>query len=222
MAKEEQSSGLESLQKEVLQAQLRALEQQTQTQKAILLREEASLEETLEAVASRKEKKERAKRINAQRQSDFALDRANQRYLQKFKCQHRSGGFMGQTPITEGGGTNSFSVLHVTVLGHDKTMFIQCGRCPLKLYWRERNAAEETRMQAAAEAVRKADPKGYKNDKVWLAWEDHLWGKELIKIHKEKGLPNSTSKGATFNFEKDGVPFIPEVSGWATSGSRPM
>jgi hypothetical protein len=196
----------EELQKEVLQASLR-------TQKAILAREEAALEETLEALADRKQKKETAKRTNENRQAQLAIDRANQRHLQQNVCQHRSGGYMGQTPITEGGGTNSFSVLHVTILGHDKIKFIQCGRCPLKL-WIVDTPAEEKRLQAAAA---KAKP----GSKEAMAWEDYLWGKELLATHKKTSLPNSTSKGATFNFEKNGVPFIPKVPGWVTSGPRP-
>lgn len=206
MAKEEQSSGVDLLQKEVLEASLR-------TQKAILLREEAALEETLEALADRRQKKETAKRTNENRQAQLALDRATQRHLQQNVCQHRSGGYMGQTPVTKGGGTNSFSVLHVTILGHDKVKFIQCGRCPLKL-WMIDSPAEEKRLQAAAA---KAKP----GSKEAMAWEDHLWGKELLAMHEASALPNATSKGATFNFEKNGVPFIPEVPGWVTSGPRP-
>ncbi len=198
---------IDSLQQEVLEAQLR-------TQKAILAREEAGLEETLESLADRKEKKERARRINADRQRQLALDRASQRHLQKNVCEHRSGGYAGETPLTEGGGTNSFSVLHVTVIGHDKVKFIQCGRCPLKLWWRERSPQEEARMEAAAKKAGAGSPAAW-------AWEDHLWGKELMATHKKEGLPKSNMKGPTFIFEKDGVPFVPEVPGWVTSGPRP-
>jgi hypothetical protein len=197
----------DALQQEVLEAQLR-------TQKAILAREEAGLEETLESLADRKEKKERARRINADRQRQLALDRASQRHLQRQQCQHRSGGFAGETPITEGGGTNSFSVLHVTIMPDSKTMFIQCGRCPLKLYWRARSEGEEDKMEAAAK-------KAGRGSKEALAWEDHLWGKELMATHKKEGLPKSIMKGPTFDFEKDGVPFVPDITGWVTSGPRP-
>jgi hypothetical protein len=207
MAKEEQSSGVDLLQKEVLESQLR-------TQKAILTREEAALEDTLEALADRKQKKETARRINEGRQRQIAIDRASQRHLQQNVCEHRSGGYAGETPITEGGGTNSFSVLHTTVMPDGKTVFIQCGRCPLKLYWRERSPAEETKMQAAAA---KAKP----GSKEAMAWEDHLWGKELIAVHKKEGLKKSIMKGPTFDFEKDGVRFIPDITGWVTAGPRP-
>lgn len=210
----DKQNATEQLQQDVLEAQLR-------TQKAILAREEAGLEETLESLSDRKVKKQRAAAINAGRQKQFALDRASQRHLQKNVCQHRSGGYAGETPMTEGGGTNSFSVLHVTVMPDSKTMFIQCGRCPLKMNWRARSSAEEERMSAAAEAVRKSNPKDYLNQKAWLAWEDHLWGKELMAIHKKEGLPKSIMKGPTFDFEKDGLPFIPDVTGWMTSGPRP-
>jgi hypothetical protein len=208
MAKaEEKSQSVEELQRGVLAAQLR-------TQEAILAREEASLEETKEALADRKQKKDTAKRINANRQAQFALDRANQRHLQKNVCEHRSGGFAGETPVTEGGGTNSFSVLHVTTMPDGKTMFIQCGRCPLKMYYRPRSKAEEERMQAAAE---KAQP----NSKEAIAWEDHLWGKELMATHKKFALKTAVMKGPTFDFEKNGMPFIPDITGWVTSGPRP-
>jgi hypothetical protein len=207
MAKEEQLSGLELLQKEVLESQLR-------TQKAILAREEAALEDTLESLAASKQKKEIARRTNADRQRQMALDRASQRHLQQSVCEHRSGGYAGETPITEGGGTNSFSVLHVTIVGHEKFRFIQCGRCALKLWWRERSPAEERAMEALAK-------KAGLGSKEAMAWEDHLWGKQLLAIHKKDGLPKSTMKCSTFNFEKDGVPFVPEVPGWVTSGPRP-
>jgi hypothetical protein len=203
----EKQSDLDALQQEVLESQLR-------TQKAIQMREEAALEDTLESLADRKVRKERARKINSDRQRQIALDRANQRHLQQVVCEHRSGGYAGETPITEGGGTNSFSVLHVTILGHDKVRFIQCGRCPLKLWWKERSAHEEGRMEAAAK-------KAGVGSEAARAWEDHLWGKELLRIHKKEGLPHSTMKGATFNFEKEGVPFVPEVPGWVTSGPRP-
>jgi len=214
MAKDEQTSGVDLLQKEVLEAQLR-------TQKAILAREEAGLEETLEALADRRQKKTIAARINANRQEQIALDRRSQRHLQRNVCQHRSGGYAGETPITEGGGTNSFSVLHISYIGHDKVVFIQCGRCPLKMWWRQRSPTEEVAMKAAADAALKKDPKNLDTNKAWLAWEDHLWGKELMAVHRKEGLPKSIMKGPTFNFEKDGVPFIPEIPGWVTSGPRP-
>jgi hypothetical protein len=210
---EKQNAATEELQQEVLHAQLR-------TQKAILAREEASLEETMESLADRKQRKDVAQRTNANRQRQFALDRANQRHLQKNVCEHRAGGYAGETPITEGGGTNSFSVLHVTIMPDSKTMFIQCGRCPLKMYWRARSVTEEDKLQAAAEAVRKGNPKSYQNDKAWLAWEDHLWGKELMATHKKDGLKKSIMKGPTFEFEKDGMPFIPDITGWVTAGPR--
>jgi hypothetical protein len=202
-----EKQNLEALQQEVLESQLR-------TQKAIQVREEAALEDTLEALAARKQKKETARRTNADRQRQLALDRANQRHLQQNVCEHRSGGYAGETPITEGGGTNSFSVLHITVMPDGKTVFIQCGRCPLKMYWRARSDAEEGRMQAVAA---KAKP----GSKEAMAWEDHLWGKQLVAAHKKDGLKKSVMKGPTFDFEKDGVPFIPDITGWVTSGPRP-
>jgi len=210
----EKQTSNEALQQEVLEAQLR-------TQKAILAREEAGLEETLEALADRRQRKGVAARINADRQRQLAMDRTSQRHLQKNVCQHRSGGYAGETPMTEGGGTNSFSVLHITVMPDGKTVFIQCGRCPLKMNWRLRSEAEEGKLQAAAEAARKGDAKGYRNSKAWLAWEDYGWGKELMATHKKEGLPKSIMKGPTFDFEKDGMPFVPDVTGWVTSGPRP-
>ena len=197
----------DALQQEVLEASLR-------TQKAIQAREEAALEDTLELLAERKQKKETARRTNADRQRQLALDRANQRHLQQNVCEHRSGGYAGETPITEGGGTNSFSVLHVTIMPDGKTQFIQCGRCPLKLYWRARSPQEEERMQAAAQ---KAKP----GSKEALAWEDHLWGKQLMGTHKKDGLKKSVMKGPTFDFDKNGLPYIPDITGWVTSGPRP-
>jgi hypothetical protein len=203
----EKQTNLDALQQEVLESQLR-------TQKAILAREEAALEETLEALADRKQRKDTARKINANRQAQFALDRASQRHLQQNVCEHRSGGYAGETPITEGGGTNSFSVLHVTIIGHDKTKFIQCGRCPLKLWYNERSPAEEARMAAAAK-------KAGEGSKEAIAWEDHLWGKQLLATHKQHGLKKSIMKGATFTFERNGMPFVPEVAGWVTAGPRP-
>jgi hypothetical protein len=202
-----EKQNLESLQQEVLEAQLR-------TNKAILAREEAALEDTLEALADRKQKKATARAINKNRQEQFSKDRASQRHLQKNVCEHRSGGYAGETPITEGGGTNSFSVLHITTMPDGKTEFIQCGRCPLKLNWRARSPQEEAKMQAAAE---KAKP----GSKEAAAWEDHLWGKQLMATHKQLGLKTSKMKGPTFDFEKDGMPFIPDITGWVTSGPRP-
>ena len=202
-----EKQNLDSLQQEVLESQLR-------TQKAILAREEAALEDTMEALADRKQKKERARRTNADRQRQFALDRDNQRHLQQNVCEHRAGGYAGETPITEGGGTNSFSVLHITVMPDGKTVFIQCGRCPLKLYWRERSPQEEAKMEAAA-------GKAKAGSREAMAWEDHLWGKQLMAVHKKEGLKKSVMKGPTFDFEKEGVRFIPDITGWQTSGPRP-
>ena len=93
-----EKQNLDSLQQEVLESQLR-------TQKAILAREEAALEDTMEALADRKQKKERARRTNADRQRQFALDRDNQRHLQQNVCEHRAGGYAGEEdfyrPINE-------------------------------------------------------------------------------------------------------------------------
>lgn len=203
----------EALQQEVLEAQLR-------TQKAILAREEAGLEETLESLSDRKVKKERARQTNAQRQAQFRQDRRSQRHLQRYVCEHRAGGYAGETPLTEGGGTNSFSVLHITVLGHEKIYFIQCGRCPLKMLWRLRSPQDEAKMKAAAEAVEKKKPETFENDAVWLAWDDYVWGKELMATHKKEGLKKSIMKGPTFDFEKEGIPIVPDICGWVTSGPR--
>ena len=207
MAETKAKTATEDLQQEVLEASLR-------TQKAILAREEAALEETLEALDERKVKRARAKAINKDRQDQLALDRASQRHLQQNVCEHRSGGYAGETPITEGGGTNSFSVLHVTVMPDGRTMFIQCGRCPLKLYWRARPETEEAKMRDAAAKAKPAS-------KEAQAWEDHLWGKQLMATHKKEGLKKSLMKGPTFDFEKNGLPYIPDITGWVTSGPRP-
>jgi hypothetical protein len=192
---------VEELQKQLLEAQLR-------TQKAILDREEAGLEQTLESTSTYKQKREVAARTNAARQRQFTQDQRNLRDIQRNKCEHRSGGYAGESSILEGDGP---SVLSVTIMPDNKTKFIQCPRCVLALYGRDRNHKEEAKMEMAAEAVEKKNP-NFDTDPVWLKWHNHVWWKELIATHKKFAYKKSIMRGPTFTFENEqGVPFIPEL-----------
>jgi hypothetical protein len=192
MAEKEQS--VEDLQRQVLQAQL--------------ARETASLEETVENNAERKQKREVAARTNAQRQRQFAQDRSNLRAIQH-RCEHRAGGYAGETDILEGDG---HSVLSVTIMPDGHTKFLQCPRCRLSLYGRLRTKQEEARMKKAAEAVMDKNPKGYESDPNWLKWDNHQWWMDLMKVHKKFAIKKSIMRGPTFNFQNsEGMSVIPEL-----------
>lgn len=194
--------------------------EQMQRELAEIQLEEAriSLEQTREANAAYRQKREVSARGNAHRQRQFQADHDSLRKLQK-GCAHMAGGDAGSNP-TEGGGKFAFSTLSCTVMPDGKTKLLQDPRCRLMIYGRDRSPQEETKMQAAAEAVEKKDPANFMRSKAWLAWDDHCWWKDLYQLYRKEGLgKKSMMRGTTFTFEKDGMPLIPDITGYATSGA---
>ena len=190
MAKEKT---VEELQRELIQTQLETAK--------------ITLEQQREANLTYKERKARAKKANEIRQAEFSRQRLTIRAIQ-MGCAHLSGG-EPTDPVTEGGGKFSFSVLTRVIMPDGKTVWVNCPRCRLKLYGRHRTKQEEARMAAAAE---KGDPVAV------AAWEDHQWWKQLMVTSKKDGIPHNEIRGVTFNFEKNGTNFIPDITGWVSSG----
>lgn len=196
----------EEIQREILETQLE--------------QSKISLEQTRESNASYRQRRDVAAKTNANRQRQFAMDRANLRHIQRVKCQHMAGGDAGESPL-EGGGKFAFSILAVTIMPDGITELIQCARCRLMLYGRKLNPQEEARLRAAAEKAEEKNPETFASDPAWQKWDDHVWFKELKVTHRKEGLKHSVMRGPTFKFEdaKTGVPVIPDVTGYATSGA---
>jgi hypothetical protein len=188
----------DELQREILEAQLE--------------QSKITLEQTRETSAAYRQRKESTARANAQRQRQFTADRANLRAIQK-RCQHMAGGDAGGDPL-EGGGKFAFSTLCCTIMPDGVTRLLQDPRCRLMLYGRERTPQEETKMEALAA---KAKP----GSQEWLAWDDHLWWKDLLRLFRKEGLgKKAIMRGPTFSFRKeDGTNVIPDITGYASSGA---
>lgn len=172
------------------------------------------LEKTREENSDYKRRKQVAARTNENRQRQFQSDRANLRNLQRSVCQHMAGGDAEGSPL-EGGGKFAFCVLHVTIMPDGVTQLIQCPRCRLMLYGRKLTLKEEAKLKAAAEKAGEDI-----NNPAWLKWDDYEWFKELSDLFKREGLGRkSISRGPTFKFENlQGVPIIPDTTGYSTSG----
>ena len=188
----------EDLQREILET---TLEQQ-----------KIALDQTRDQNAAYRQRKEVASRANANRQRQFAHDRANLRAIQK-KCQHMAGGDAGGDPL-EGGGKFAFSTISKTIMPDGVTDLLQCPRCRLMLYGRILSKPEEARLEAAAS-------KAGDGSKAWEKWDDYLWYKELLALHRKEGLgKKSVMRGPTFDYTRgDGLRVIPDITGYATSGA---
>jgi len=195
---------VEQLQREVLEVQLR--------------RESAALEDTVEQLNDRKIRKERSAKTNAQRQAQMSADNKAAKQIEK-SCRHKSGG--NPQNILRGGGKFSFSILTRVLMPDGKTELIQCQRCRLKLYGRERTPAEERKMRAAADRAEQVSEakRSLEEKKAIAAWEDHQEWKRLREISIEEGIDDSFMRGPTFNFQnEEGMSVIPEVAGRSFSG----
>lgn len=146
---------------------------------------------------------------NKERQANIAEERRMHRRNQ-LACAHAAGGEAGTSPL-EGGGKFSFSVIARVILPDGKHELLLCPRCRLKLIGREHSKAEERMMKLAAEAAEEKFPETYGDDAAWIKWDDHKRWKDLRKVSQKEGIPNNVLRGPTFMFEKDGVPFIPEL-----------
>jgi hypothetical protein len=193
---EKAAKSVEELNREILETQL-------ETSKINLV-------QAKEANAAFQQKRETSRRINANRQHQFDHDARNLRSIQEH-CQHMAGGDAGGD-ILEGGGKFAFSTISCTIMPDNATKLLQCPRCRLMLYGRDRTPQEEVKMEAAA-------AKGDK--KAVAAWKDHLWFKELYQLFRKEGLgKKSVMRGPTFDFTRDdGTRVIPDVTGYATSGA---
>jgi hypothetical protein len=141
-------------------------------------------------------------RSNQQRQAEFKQAAASNRALQK-DCRHKAGG--SPSNIHRGGGKFAFSLLTRAIMPDGKTELIQCQRCRLRLYGRERTPVE-------IEKLKELDAADAKKGIVATRYEDHVWWLKLRETSIEEGIPNNEMRGPTFNFQNaDGVNFIPDM-----------
>jgi hypothetical protein len=173
-----------------------------------------ALEQTREQNAAWKQRRDVSARTNANRQHQFKMDHASQRHAQEHICQHMAGGDADGNPL-EGGGKFAFAIVSATLMPDGVTYFMQCPRCRMKLYGRNRPAAEEARMAALAREKGPESPEAQ-------AYADHIWFKEVFKLWQKEGLgKKSLMRGPTFGFNRveDGAPVIPDITGYASSGA---
>ena len=187
MAKVEDKS-LDQIQREIIETDLQTKQLQ--------------LAEAKDRNAKFMQAEETRRKSNSQRQTELKQGAANKRKAQK-GCRHKAGG--SPSNIHRGGGKFAFSLLTRAIMPDGKTELIQCQRCSLKLYGRERTSAEVAAMKAADAADEK---KGIPATR----YEDHQWWLKLRETSIEDGIPDNVMRGPTFNFQDaDGVNFIPEM-----------
>jgi hypothetical protein len=128
---------------------------------------------------------ERHKR-NSERQVEMKRNSANKAQIQKM-CRHRQGGFRHK--LYSGDGKPCITKF---IMPDGVTAFYQCSRCRLKEYTPHQN-------------LQKRNPELYAAKKLLCD--------KLEELHQESGL--DFIKGPTFAWQKDGVPFVPEMIGSA-------
>lgn len=177
MAKEKEKT-LEEIQREIAEVEL-------ETKQLNLAEARDRNEKFKQAEATRH-------KHNRQRQSELKQTDAGQKAIIR-ACRHKSGG--SPTNVLKGGGIGSFSILTRALMPDGVTVFIQCARCPLKIYFRDLTAPEEAKLK-------KGDPEKY---------ETYLEGKRLFEISKDQGIEHAELRGPTFFFQNsEGVPVIPD------------
>lgn len=135
--------------------------------------------------------KQRSKR-NRQRQGELKQIAQAEEAVVK-KCRHKSGG--NPKDVLRGGGIGSFSIISRALMPDGVTVFLQCARCRMKIYFRPLSVAEEAKLQ-------KADPQMHSR---------YLEGKRLHETSIEDGLEHAELRGPTFFFQNsEGVPIIPD------------
>lgn len=202
--KTEPMQSVEELNRRLLEKQLENAEAEAEVRSVSLETQKVQLEEAKESAEAYRQKKADAKRRNEERERGFQSKATNDKTAQK-QCEHRSGGWAGETSLLEGDGP---SVLHVTIFPDQVTEFIQCTRCQLKIFGRPRSQAEEAKM---AEAAAVANGKFGERHPDVIAWENHLWWKQLREQHRRTGYKKSVMRGPTFTFKTlDGMPVVPE------------
>lgn len=143
-------------------------------------------------------------RGNQQRQEELRQRRRSTRAIQK-RCRHKAGGQPDPEGLLRGGGKFAFSVLTRAIMLDGKTELIQCQRCFLRLFGRERTPAE-------VEKLKQLDADDAKKGIEATRYEDHVWWLKLRETSIEEGIPNNEMRGPTFNFQNaDGVNFIPDM-----------
>lgn len=171
------------------------------------------LEEAKRKNADYKVAEARRHEHNRQRQAEIEQGQKTRAMIVK-RCRHKSGG--SPTNIARGGGKFSFSLITRAIMPDGVTEFLQCSRCPLKLYGRERGAAEEKTMEKAAKKAAEErlehNPKSKFLSPAEQAWTDHQLWKELREVSIEEGLEHGITRGPTFMFQNEnGIPIIPEL-----------
>lgn len=129
---------------------------------------------------------ERRHESNRLRMAELKQGRENHARIVK-NCRHRSGG--RPTDIFKGGGIGSFSIISRVLLPDGVTRVLFCSRCGMEMYPPEKSLAKQ-------------DPKKYA--------EDLAEYQRLLAISEEEGLEFAETRGPTFFFTKDGVPFVPD------------
>lgn len=129
---------------------------------------------------------ERRHESNRLRMAELKQGRENHARIVKL-CRHRSGG--RPQDILKGGGIGSFSVISRVLLPDGVTKVLFCPRCAMIMYPPEKSLAKQ-------------DPKKYAEE-----LEEYS---RLLAISEEEGLEFAETRGPTFFFTKDGVPFVPE------------
>lgn len=129
---------------------------------------------------------ERRHESNLQRMAELKQGRENHEAIVK-RCRHRSGG--RPQDISKGGGIGSFSVISRVVLPDGVTKVMFCPRCAMVKFPPDKALAKE-------------NPKKYA--------EELQEYQRLLAISEEEGLEFAETRGPTFFFTKDGVPFVPD------------
>lgn len=148
--------------------------------KQLLLRQAQKANADFEAA------EERRHESNRLRMAELKQGRENHEAIVK-RCRHRSGG--RPQDILKGGGIGSFSVISRILLPDGVTRVLCCPRCGMLRYPPEKFLAKD-------------DPKKYAEE-----LEEY---NRLLAISEEEGLEFAETRGPTFFFTKDGVPFVPD------------
>ena len=123
---------------------------------------------------------------NRRRMSEMKQGRENHEAIVK-RCRHRSGG--RPQDISKGGGIGSFSIITRIVLPDGVTKVLFCSRCGMVKF-------------PPPKALEQEDPSKYR-----AALDEY---NSLLATSEEDGLEYGESRGPTFFFQKDGVPFVPD------------
>jgi hypothetical protein len=175
----EKEKSLEQIQREIAEVDLQTKQLQ--------------LAEAKDRNAKFMQAEETRRRGNRQRQAELEQGRRAAQALID-DCRHKSGG--SPSNVLRGGGIGSFSIISRSLMPDGVTVFLQCPRCRMKMYFRPLTPPEQKKLM-------KGDPEKFER------WKE---GKRLFDLSKDQGLEHADLRGPTFFFQTaEGVPFIPEM-----------